>query len=120
VSSNNDSDDGTGPAVEYRSAPRYPILQRCFARPAGAQAAEGWRVIAYNISATGIAVALPLPLPLETILKIEPFNLPRAKPVRARIVHASPLEFVWLCGCQLEDRLGEDELRAWLSSPTLA
>ena len=116
MSSNLLSGGVAAPAIEYRSAPRYRILQRCFTRPPGVTPpAEGWRSIAYNISTTGIGVTLPLPLPKGSVVEIEPHELPGAKPVRARIVHSSRLEFVWLCGCRLDEELSDAELNAWLS-----
>jgi PilZ domain len=105
-------------AVEYRSAPRHRILQRCLARPAGSAApAEGWRSIAYDISATGVGVTLPVPLARGSMLEIEPYNLPGGRPLRARVVHAHRLEFVWLCGCELDRRLNDRELQTWLAAP---
>jgi hypothetical protein len=103
--------------VESRRSPRHFILQRCFARPliAGVSAApEGWRSIAYNISLHGVGVTLGLPLKRGTVIEVEPWNLPGAKPLRARLVHASPLEFIWLCGCELDSPLSDAELQAWL------
>ena len=99
---------------ERRSAPRYSLIQRCFAKPAAVPESEGWRCIVYNISLAGIGVTLPLPLKPGALIRIEPWNLPGVKPVQARVVRASPLEFVWLCGCEFPTRLTDDELQAWL------
>ncbi|HTK73907.1 MAG TPA: PilZ domain-containing protein [Gemmataceae bacterium] len=99
---------------ERRSAPRHSLIQRCFAKPASSAEAEGWRCIVYNISAAGVGITLPLPLKNGAVIYIEPWNLPGAKPVHARIVRSSPLEYVWLCGCEFLSRLTDDELRAWL------
>src|SRR2546428_10010005 len=92
------------PAVEQRSASRYRILQRCFARPQAAPGAEGWRGIACDISAAGIGVILPLPLRRGRGLLIEPWNLPGGKPVRLRVARASPLGFGWLGGAGVVSR----------------
>jgi hypothetical protein len=105
-------------AVEYRSAPRYRVLQRCHVRPPGVADGEGWRSIVFSISATGVGVTLPLPLERGTEIDIEPWNLPGSQPIRAHIVHICRLEFVWLSGCELSRRLTNDELAAWLSSAT--
>jgi hypothetical protein len=102
--------------VESRSAPRYRVLQRCHVRPPGVPAGDGWRGIVFSISATGIGVTLPLPVERGSEIDIEPWNLPGATPLRARIVHTSRLEFVWLAGCELSRRLGDEELTAWLSA----
>ena len=102
-------------AHERRSALRYSLIQRCFAKPAAAPGAEGWRCIVYNISIAGVGVTLPLPLKPGALIWIEPWNLPGTKPVQARVVRASPLEFVWLCGCEFTTRLSDEELQAWLA-----
>ena len=106
----------SAPAVEAerRRATRHRIVQRCFVRLAGVSGTSGWRGIAYNISATGIGIALPLPLWRGVSLVIEPHAMPGARPLRAEVAHVHPLEWAWLCGCQLADPLSERELRAWL------
>src|SRR5437868_4551786 len=76
------------PAVEYRGTPRYRILQRAFARLAEAEAPDNWRVIVYDVSATGLGVTLSVPLRRGTLLEIEPWRLPGAKVLRARVVWA--------------------------------
>ena len=100
---------------ERRSAPRHSLIQRCFAKPASSPEAEGWRCIVYNVSVAGVGITLPLPLKNGAVIWIEPWNLPGAKPVRVRVVRASPLEFVWLCGCEFVSRLSDAELRPWLA-----
>jgi len=105
---------------ERRSAPRHSLIQRCFAKPASSPEAEGWRCIVYNISATGVGVTLPLPLKNGAVIHIEPWNLPGARSVQARVVRSSPLEYVWLCGCEFLTRLTDEELRAWLPPTTAA
>ncbi len=105
-------------AVEFRAAPRYRVLQRCYLRPPGVTAPDGWRCIVFSLSATGVGVTLPLPLERGTEVEIEPWNLPGAKPLRARVVHTSRLEFVWLAGCELHGRLTDDDLATWLTTAT--
>ena len=61
---------------ERRSATRYSLIQRCFAKPAAAPGAEGWRCIVYNISVAGVGITLPLPLKNGAVIWIEPWNLP--------------------------------------------
>jgi hypothetical protein len=112
---------GAGPflqAIEYRSAPRYRVLQRCHIRPPGVAPGDGWRAIVFSISATGMAVTLPISLERGTEVDIEPWNLPGTTPVRAKIVHTSRLESVWLLGCELFQRLSDEELAAWLMTAT--
>src|SRR5262249_34929752 len=82
------------PSAERRAAPRHPLLQRCFVWPPGAQG-EGWRCVAYNISATGIGLTLPLPLLPGTVLRVEPWELPAARILRARVVHVRAVECLW-------------------------
>jgi PilZ domain len=111
--------DETPPTVERRSVPRHHLIQRCIARPDIDTATDGWRCIAYNISATGIGVALPLPLKRGAVLWIEPWNLPGGRAMQTRVVHTRPLEFVWLCGCEFLEPLPDAELQAWLARAVL-
>ena len=104
-------------AVESRSAPRYRVLARCHVRPPGVAAGDGWRCIVFSISSTGIGVTLPLPVERGAEIDIEPWQLPGAQPLRARIVHMNRLDIVWLAGCELSRRLSAEELTAWLSIP---
>jgi hypothetical protein len=102
--------------VEARSAQRYRVLQRCHVHPPGVTGDDGWRCIVFSMSTTGIGVTLPLPVERGAEVDIEPWNLPGAPPLRARVVHTSRLEFVWLAGCELSRRLTDDELAAWLAT----
>src|SRR2546422_1039619 len=97
------------PAGEHRKSPRYDLLRRCIARPVVPGASGGWRCIAYNVSAGGIGIALPLPLRPGTGVMVGPWTLPGARPLRVRVVHSSPLEYVWLCGCELAEPLTDEE-----------
>jgi hypothetical protein len=99
---------------ERRKMPRYPTLQRCLVWPPNANGPNGLRCIAYNISLTGIGLTLPLPLPRGHILRIEPYEVPGAGPIQAKIVHHKPVEFLWFCGCELLRPLTDEELKAWL------
>ena len=105
------------PLIDYRAASRYLILQRCFVWLPGTQAGEGQRCIAYNISTSGVALAVPLPFASGTILEIKPWELPDAPALRARVVHAKALAFLWCCGCELIPPLSEQDLQAWLKGP---
>jgi len=104
--------------IEYRRSPRYRILQRCQVRIAGASPAEACRCIAFSISQTGVGVTLPVALEKGVELTIEAWNLPKAQPLQARIVHTNRLEFVWLCGCEFVKPIAKEELAEWL--PTAA
>jgi hypothetical protein len=110
-----DVQPAAAPVPERRRAPRHLIMQRCFVRLAGVSDSAGWRGIVYNISATGIGVALPHPLWPEVALVVEPFGLPGGRLLRARVAHVRPLEWAWLCGCELADCLTDKELHAWLA-----
>jgi len=61
---------------------------------------------------------LPLPIERGAEVDLEPWNLPAAPPLRARVVYTSRLEFVWLAGCELSRRLTDEELAAWLATAT--
>ena len=104
-------------AAERRESPRYHLLQRCLVRPLDAAAVERWRGIAYNISINGIGITLPCPLEVGMVLEIEAWDLPRARLLQARLVHARPVDFLWTCGCQLLNPLSEEELQEWLKGP---
>jgi hypothetical protein len=103
--------------IEMRTADRHRILQRCFVSPGNASAPEPWQCIAYNISATGVAVALPVELPKDTVLTLEPWDLPKARFLRARVVHAKLVQMLWFTGCELVESLSEPELRVWCNGP---
>ncbi|HEX4589846.1 MAG TPA: hypothetical protein VH120_07960, partial [Gemmataceae bacterium] len=94
------------------------VLQRCFVRPPGVRAPDGWRGIVFSLSATGIGVTLPLAVERGTNMEIEAWNLPGAPILRARVVHIAKLQFVWLTGGELSRRLDPDELSAWLTTVT--
>jgi hypothetical protein len=113
----NEAGPEQAPLHERRRAARYPILQRCFVRPPGARQAQGWPCIAYNISTTGIGVTLPLQVELGCLLEIEAWGLPGARPLQARVVRTTPVEFLWFCGCELSSRLDADELFTWAMAP---
>lgn len=104
--------------VEFRRSPRYRILQRCQVRLPGASAPEAWRSIAFSISQTGIGVTMPCELQKGDELTVVAWNLPKARPLQARVVHASRLDFVWLCGCELTEQIGADDLADWLVTAT--
>ena len=99
--------------IEFRTAARYSLLQRCLVWPQGPRQAEPWRCIAYNISAGGIAITLPMPCQLGTILQIQAWELPGTRLLQARLVRTSPVEFLWFCGCELIDPLSSQELQQW-------
>jgi hypothetical protein len=101
--------------VEMRSAPRIPIKQRCFVRPGDANVPEAWPCVAYNLSTSGIGVTLPIRLQVGTMLSIEARGLPGARPLRARIVHATPFDFYWLTGCELLQPLSDADFQTWCS-----
>jgi hypothetical protein len=105
-------------AVEFRGAPRYRVLQRCIVRPPGVAEADGWRGIVFSMSRGGAGVTLPLSVARGTEVEIVPWNLPGAATLKARVVHISRLESVWLAGCQLIGRLTDDELATWLATAT--
>ena len=98
-------------------ASRSRILQRCFASKDNASPSEAMRCIGYNISATGIGITLPIRLPQGTLLTIQAWGLPRACPLRIRIVHAKQVDFVWFTGCEFITRPTDAQLEIWKSGP---
>jgi hypothetical protein len=92
-------------------------VQRCFAYPAGNPPALAWKGIAYNISTTGIGITLPCPINAGAVLEIEAWQLPRARRLQVRVIHARLVQLHWFCGCELLTPLTEEELAGWLSGP---
>jgi PilZ domain len=99
---------------ERRTAPRYTLAQRCLVRPEGATGPGDWNGMVYNLSASGVGLALPFRAAAGMLLLIEPWGLPGARPLLARVVRSATVEFAWFHGCELAEPLGDDELRAWL------
>jgi hypothetical protein len=116
VSVNASVSTGSPPdGVARRSVARFPILQRCFVRPAAPQDADAWRCIAYNISPTGVGIMMPFPPPRGTVLEIQPWGLSPARPVQVRVARTTCVEFLWFCGCELLRPLDPAELQTWLA-----
>jgi PilZ domain len=88
-------------------------LQRCFVWPRGSSHPEPWRCIAYNISSNGLGITMPFPPQPGTLLQVEAWNLPGARPIEVRVVRASAIEFLWFCGCEFIRPLAADELLTW-------
>jgi hypothetical protein len=104
--------------VERRKAVRFACLTECFVRLEGAARDGSWPGMAYNISATGIAVALPFPALLGTVLEIERRSLRGGgRSLRARVVRCRLERCVWFHGCAFEERLSDLELQTWLPLP---
>ncbi len=103
--------------IERRTAPRYPILQRCFVRYTRAGVPVVRKSIAYNISAAGIAITLPSRLPEGTELTIEAWGLEQACTLQARIVRVKQVELSWFTGCEFIQQLSDAELQTWRSGP---
>ena len=103
------------PQRERRAAPRYPLVQRCLVRPAGASGPGAWHAIAYNISATGIGLALEYPVAAGTLLTVEPWGRPNTRPVQAQVVHSSVVGCMLFHGCKLTEPLDARQLKAWLT-----
>lgn len=75
------------------------------------------RCIGYNISATGIGITLPVRLQPGTLLTLQAWGLPRARPLQVRIVHAKQVEFVWFTGCEFVTKPSDAQLGIWRSGP---
>jgi hypothetical protein len=100
-----------------RTVVRHPILQRCFAHPAGAESEPPWRCIAFDVSVAGVGITLAFDLPRGTLLAIHPWELPGARALQARVVRAKQVDAVWFIGCELLERLSSAELQVWRSAP---
>jgi hypothetical protein len=83
----------------------------------GNAAAQGWHCVAYDVSSNGLGLAVPLPPRLGTSLTVEAVGLPGMRPLRVRVTHVRPVAYVWFCGCELDEPLRDDELRAWVGRP---
>jgi hypothetical protein len=107
---------------ERRAAVRFACLRECIVRPElGTGALEDWwSGMAYNLSVSGIGIGLLYPLPQGTIVQIEPRGWRGARGMRARVVRSTLESYVWFHGCEFLQPLTEDELRAWLQTPSEA
>lgn len=105
---------GETPTIEYRVHPRYRLLQRCLVRPQGAPRSECWRCIAHNLSVAGVGITMPCALPAGTVLEIEPWELPRAQPLQAAIVHSRAVDFLYFVGCSMVRLLSDAEVQVWV------
>jgi hypothetical protein len=76
---------------------------------------QSWQCIAFNISATGVGVTLPICLQPGTMLTIHAWGLPDAVPLKAQVVQATSVEFVWFSDCRLLSRLNDAQLQSWRS-----
>ena len=75
--------------------------------------------ITCDLSSRGVSVGLMYPVAAGTVLTIDkagPSGPGQARPLRARVMRAVPLEFIWLHSCEMIDPLDEDELRHWRSN----
>jgi PilZ domain len=105
----------TPPASERRGAERFPCVRECLVRPQNATGAGDWHAIAYNISTSGIGIGLPYPVEPGTVLYIHPWSRSNARPVRARVVRSTPVDFLWFHGCELLETLTADEVQLWVN-----
>jgi hypothetical protein len=101
-------------AVERRSAERHRCCLKCTVRPEGAAGIGSWSAIIYNISVSGVGVVLPYPVSPGTTLVIQLWGRSTGRELRARVVRAVPVEFVFFHGCAFTQPLGEAELRGLL------
>jgi hypothetical protein len=101
--------------IERRTAPRYPLLQKCFVWPHGSPRVEPWRSIVYNISLTGLGVTLPFPASPGNLFQVEPYGLLGARTLEVRVLRVTPVEFLWFCGCELTRSLRAEELQTWIA-----
>jgi hypothetical protein len=100
--------------VERRAYPRYPCNLAIFCRPVAARREElWWPAEVRDISVGGLGLVLLVHFEPGTILAIE-LEGPAAPVPRlllARVVHARPQPGGgWFIGCELADRLRDDEL----------
>lgn len=102
------------PRVERRKARRFACLTECLVRIEGAALDGDWPGMAFNVSATGLALALPFPVPVGAVLLIDRRSSRGTPPRRAEVVRCKLERCVWFHGCAFVERLTEDELRAWM------
>ncbi len=100
--------------TERRNAERFHCVRECLVRPQGATGGGDWHAIAYNISTNGVGIGLPYPVAPETILYIHPWSRANARPVRARVLRSTPVDFLWFHGCELLEPLTPEEVQRWL------
>jgi hypothetical protein len=73
-----------------------------------------WHAIAYDISVDGIGIGLPYAVEPGTVLYIHPWSHANARPVCARVVRVTPVNFLWFHGCEFLETLSPEEMERWL------
>ncbi len=99
---------------DRRAAERIPSLRECLVRPQGATGAGDWHAIVYDISSIGIGIGLQYHLEPVTVLEVRPWSRSNPKPVRARVVRSTLVNFLWFHGCSLLEPLTAEELQRWV------
>jgi hypothetical protein len=108
--------------AERRETERFPPELTPVCRVGGLTLPEMSRTIVHDLSATGIGLLVNQPIKSGTVLVLclETVDRRLARPLPARVMHASPVsEGHWLIGCQFVRRLSEPELRVLLSGSGL-
>jgi hypothetical protein len=77
----------------------------------GSVSAEGY---VSDLSASGVGLLLRREIPMGATLAITPFESAPAPLPPAQVVRSVQVGGRWRLGCRLEQRLSEQELRAWL------
>ena len=103
--------------VEWRSAQRHRVLQRCLVRPVDAPFPEAWRWVAHDISSSGIGLASTFGVSKGMTLAVHASDLPGARPLVVRVVYSKQAGSFWVIGCVLAERLSDRDLQVWRSGP---
>jgi diguanylate cyclase (GGDEF)-like protein len=81
-------------------------------------AAEGERehpAVIENISISGVGLRCELDLPMSSLLTLEILDNSRPRLLLARVIRREPQGRGWLYGCELSQRMGEEDLRDWFA-----
>lgn len=101
-------------ATERRAYVRYVRLRQARIR-AGTMPTRIFGVaVIREVSVSGLNLFLNARVKEGTILEVEPKGIPFPRSLLARVVHVTPQANGWVYGCELANRLDDQELRLLL------
>jgi len=102
------------PAPDRRAFARRLSGRVATARPDGEEPATALLVTVQRLWASGLDLLSPVPFPPGAVLVVESVQGEGLRPLLARVVHGVRRDDGPLHGCELAQRLGDEEARAWL------
>jgi hypothetical protein len=100
--------------TERRAWPRYPCRREALLHVDAAPEGGSRSVVVHNISAQGLCLLMDTPLRLGTTIKVGVPHLNRPHLLQAQVVYAANKGYGWLIGCELANRLADEEIQEFL------